>query len=173
MTLNLHLTQSDVDYFRKFKNIKYSRYIRQRAEVLILHAHGISTLQIVSITGLCELTIRTYLHEYKKQGKKIFCRKEAKPRPTKLLQFEEIIREDFSKCPPHTAAQATRRIFELTGIKRGCTQVRVFLKSIGMSYKKSSSYPAKCNPVEQEDFKKNFGTSHKRSKSRPNSCVLS
>jgi len=45
-------------------------------------------------------------------------------------------------------------VTEVTGIKRGYTQVREFLLHIGMKPRKVGSVPAKANPEEQEEFLK-------------------
>lgn len=46
------------------------------------------------------------------------------------------------------------KIEELTGIKRSPTQVRVFLKKIGMKCRKVGVMPSKADPEIQDAFKK-------------------
>lgn len=58
------------------------------------------------------------------------------------------------KNPPASINQASSRIEELTGIKRSPTQVRVFLKKIGMKCRKVGVIPSKADPDVQEAFKK-------------------
>ena len=50
-------------------------------------------------------------------------------------------------------AEASRRIEQLTGLKRGPTQVRQFLKSLGMKVRKVGQIPAKADVEAQDRFK--------------------
>ena len=154
MAIMLYLNEYDVEALREFKKPQYPKRIRQKAEALILHAHGHSTAQIASIMGFCEATIRTYFNEFKKNKYEIFEIKKKKTRISELFNYEKNIKEEFSKHPPLTADEARTRILKLTGVKRGLTQIKIFLKKIGMSFKKSSSIPGKCDPIKQEEFKK-------------------
>jgi hypothetical protein len=52
-----------------------------------------------------------------------------------------------------TLNEAVDKIEELTGIKRSPTQVRKFLKSMGMKCLKVGSLPSKADPDEQEEYK--------------------
>ncbi len=82
----------------------------------------------------------------------------------KLLRIHEIDRKTwhaaainghtkFNKLLPLTQNEAVYRIEELTGIKRSPTQVRKFLKSMGMKCIKVGSLPSKADRDEQEDYK--------------------
>jgi hypothetical protein len=52
-----------------------------------------------------------------------------------------LIRESFEKRPVHTIAQACDRIFELTGLRRGPSQVRKFLKDMGLKFHRVRPVP--------------------------------
>lgn len=58
------------------------------------------------------------------------------------------------------------KIEELTGIKRKQTQIRVFLKKMGMKCRKVAMLPSKANVQEQEQFKKNTRTRSRRGQKR-------
>jgi hypothetical protein len=47
-----------------------------------------------------------------------------------LLAHRESLEESFRRNPPHTVAEARQRIKDETGIERGPTQVRAFLKKL-------------------------------------------
>jgi transposase len=51
-------------------------------------------------------------------------------------------------------AQARDDVKRLTGIERGPTQVRVFLRGMGMKCRKVAAVPAKVDVDAQEAFKK-------------------
>ncbi len=48
--------------------------------------------------------------------------------------YRESIRESFEKQPVRTIAEACERIFQLTGLRRGPSQVRNFLKEMGLKF---------------------------------------
>jgi len=54
--------------------------------------------------------------------------------------------------PPVTVAEAGEKIAELTGIRRKPTQVRFFLKRIGMKPRKVAALPAKVDVDAQQEF---------------------
>ena len=75
-------------------------------------------------------------------------------RPKSELESQrETLKKYFEKNPPATINEAVYRIEELTGIKRSPTQVRKFLKSMGMKCLKVVSLPSKADPDAQEDYK--------------------
>lgn len=55
--------------------------------------------------------------------------------------------------PPATVAEAAAKITELTGIARKPTQVRRFLKRLGMAPRKVAAIPAKADVQAQQEFK--------------------
>ncbi len=63
-------------------------------------------------------------------------------RPTsQLAQHTEIIRQSFEQQPVRTMAEACHRIKQLTGLERGQTQVRTFLKGIGLKWQRVRAIP--------------------------------
>ncbi|WP_149989978.1 winged helix-turn-helix domain-containing protein, partial [Microcystis aeruginosa] len=98
-------------------------------------------------------TLLTYLRDYEEGG--IEKLKEINfYRPKSELESQkETLKKYFDKNPPATINEAVYRIEELTGIKRSPTQVRKFLKSMGMKCLKVGSLPSKADPDEQEDYK--------------------
>ena len=68
--------------------------------------------------------------------------------------------------------EAAYRIEEMTGIKRSSQRVRIFLKNMGMRYRRTGMVPAKADPIKQEDFKKNAGTFTGRGEERVKAGVL-
>jgi transposase len=56
--------------------------------------------------------------------------------------------------PPATVAHAAAQIKRLTGIERKPSQVRKFLKQIGMKPRQMAAIPAKADPQVQQDFLK-------------------
>ena len=74
-----------------------------------------------------------------------------------------MLEADFREHPPATVAEAAARIQELTGIARKPTQVRQFMKALGMQPRKVGMIPAKADVEAQETFKKKPGAQVTRS----------
>jgi transposase len=74
-------------------------------------------------------------------------------RPTSELAFHQETLEAALKADlPRTINEAAERIEQLTGIRRSPTQVRQFVKGLGMKRLKVGQIPAKANPGQQQVF---------------------
>jgi len=64
-------------------------------------------------------------------------------KPTSILtEHRAPLAAEFERQPPHTAAEACRRIAQLTGVKRGPTQVRHFLHdTLHLRWRKTAAVP--------------------------------
>lgn len=81
-----------------------------------------------------------------------------------LEEHRVSIIEEFQNRPHATAKEAAYRIEKLTGVKRSEQRVHVFMKKIGMKFRKVGAVPAKADLDKQDDFKKRFGTGNNESK---------
>ena len=55
--------------------------------------------------------------------------------------IRELIHESFEKQPVRTVAEAGERIFQLTGLRRGPSQVRKFVKDLGLKFQRVRMVP--------------------------------
>jgi transposase len=60
---------------------------------------------------------------------------------SELAQHAEVIKQSLSEQPVRTTAEAIERIHQLTGIRRGLTQTRTFLASLGFAWQRSRAVP--------------------------------
>ena len=74
---------------------------------------------------------------------------------SELENHSESIEQHFRDNPVASLSEAAEKIEELTGICRSRTQVSVFLRKLGMRYRKVGSVPGGADPAVQEEFKKN------------------
>ena len=126
--------------------------IRRRALMLILKVHGLAQHRIARITNVCENTVHRYLKMYQQGGiEKLMTINSYKPQ-SRLRLFEAEVKEYFNKTPPATKAQACAEIAELTGVCIKSTQMRAYMKSKGIRYRKVSSIPAKADIEAQKKF---------------------
>lgn len=152
----IHLDFSEAD----IRAIRHERFnhpdprVQRRMEVLLLKANGLPHHQIQSILGVCGNTMRTYFSIYREGGiEKLKEFNDHRPQ-SQLVHYKGTLEEHFRSHPVMSIQQAISEIEKLTGIRRGPTQTRKFLKSMGMRRLKAGSMPSKADPDEQEAFKK-------------------
>ena len=142
------------------KLLSYNRFnyphprVQLKMEVLWLKSEGLSNQKIAKLAGISVNTVTSYNRDYQEGG--IEKLKEIRfNRPeSKLKKHQKTIEEYFESNPPATINEAVKRIEELTGIKRSPTQVRKFLKSIGMRCLKVGTIPSKVDVEAQAIEKK-------------------
>jgi transposase len=156
MTISVYFADGVIDLLKKVRFTDSRPFVQKKAEALILHAHSIPIKEIAKILDSCENTICSYFHEFKTSGIEGLLEKKIIERKSELYNFRKMIEEEFRKNPPQSSKEAGKRIEELTGVKRSNTQIKVFMKSLGMSYRKTAVIPAKANIIEQDIFKKKF-----------------
>ena len=128
--------------------------IQRRMEALYLKSQGLKNLQIAKILRMSRRTLQKWLHLFEKEGVEGLKRFNRTGQKSKLHNHSQSIEDYFREHPPRSIREACLKIEELTGLKRGETPVRKFLKSIGMSLRKTGAVPGKADPILQEEFKK-------------------
>lgn len=126
--------------------------VRQRMETLYLKALGYSHQEIGRIVGIGQGALRRYLRMYQAGGieglKELnFYRPESE-----LNEHREQLKAEFEARPAKSINEAVQRIEKLTGIRRSPTQVRKFLKDLGVKRLKVGQIPAKADPEKQKTF---------------------
>ncbi len=127
-------------------------HIRRRALVLLLRYEKIPNDKITSITGLCENTIIDYVQLYQDGGIKRLTELHFRKPVSQLQPFDELIKTHFEKNPVATIAQACKEMEVLTGIAIKNTQMRHYLKNLGIHWRKVNSIPAKVDIEAQQKF---------------------
>jgi len=136
--------------------LKYERYnhlhprVMLKMDVLYLKSFGLSNDLICKITGVCGNTLREYLKQYQNGGIERLKELNFNKPSSELSEYSGTIEEYFTENPPSSITEAMSKIEEITGIKRGETQVRKFLKSLNFRYIKTCSVPAKALTEEKK-----------------------
>jgi len=127
--------------------------VQQKIEAIWLKSQGLAHQEFCRLTGISKPTLCAYLKDYQEGG--IEKLKEVNfYRPTsELAAHASSLETYFREHPPASVKEAAAKIEELTGIKRSETQVRKFMKSLGMKPRKIGMIPAKADPEKQEQFK--------------------
>jgi len=137
--------------------LHYERYhhphpiVQKKMEALYLKSQGIKHKDICSICKITKTTLTVYIKQYQIGGIEELKKIDDKGRPSKLNEYSDTLKEYFEKNPTSTIAEASDAIERITGIKRSPTQVREFMKRIGLRCLKVGYVPGKS--VEEEKQK--------------------
>ena len=124
----LNFPEDDLSAMREQRYSHPHPRVQQKLEVLWLKSKGLPHAEIVRLTGLGRRTIQRYLSEYHQGGLTATLEvRFAKPQ-SELTDHIELLRRHFDEPPPRSTREAQRDIERLTGIRRGLSQVRLFLK---------------------------------------------
>jgi len=102
--------------------------VQQRMEVLWLISQGLVYSMAARLAGVGDATVDRYVALYRQGGLDALRELNWGTQTSELQEHRESLEELFRKNPPHTIAEACQRIKDETGIERGPTQVRAFLK---------------------------------------------
>ena len=110
---------------------------------LLLKSQGLAHHQIQKLCQISSVTLTTYIKQYAQGGIERLKLNLDKGKANELQKHEQSLKELFEKNPPTSTKEAAKMIEDQTGIRRGLTQVRAFMKRIGLKYRKVGAIPAK------------------------------
>jgi transposase len=116
-------------------------HVRRKMLVLWLSHCGLSREKTAEVSGLGRATVQRYLAAYRDGGLDGLRRWDVTGPVSDLAAHQEAIRQDLSAKPARTIAEAAERIEQLTGIRRQPTQVRKFLRGLGLKYQRVRAIP--------------------------------
>jgi transposase len=150
--LKINLSLNERALFRDLHQNHIHHVIRQRAHVVLLRSEGIPNTAISSITGLGETTIIDYARQYLQEGEQWVTTLNFRKPVSQLQPFDEKIKDYFDKNPVSTISQACKEVLDLTGVSLKNTSMRIYLKKLGVTWRKVASIPAKVNIEAQQKF---------------------
>jgi transposase len=115
--------------------------VRDKMLVLWLLHHGLTRQKVAEILGISRATVQRYVLAFQEGGLDGL-RPENPHRPvSEMAAYRDLIRASFEKQPARTIAEACERIHQLTGLRRGPSQVRKFLKDLGLKFHRVRPIP--------------------------------
>ena len=116
-------------------------HVRRKMLVLWLLHHGVTRERAASIAGLGRATVQRYVAAFRDGGLDgLRAWGNAGP-VSDLAAHAEAIKAEFTHKPVRSTAEAAERIERLTGIRRQPTQVRQFLKGLGLRWRRVRAIP--------------------------------
>jgi transposase len=152
--LKIPFSEADIKALRHWRFHHPDPRIQVRMEALYLRSQGVGNADIVRLCGISKASFHRYLHAYVRGGiEELKCLDHYRPQ-SELHVHRPTLEAYFQQHPPATVPEATAKIEALTGIVRKPTQVRHFLRSLGLKPLKVGMIPAKADVEAQETFKK-------------------
>src|SRR5512143_3098006 len=116
--------------------------VQRKMEVLWLKSHGLGLDAIAAYADVSRRTVQRYLEEYREGGLPRLRRCQGHQPQSALAEHRDSLEEYFLEHPPRSAKQAQAIIERQTGVRRGLTQVRHFLKDrLGLRWRKTGAIP--------------------------------
>jgi len=128
--------------------------VQRRMEVIHLRSLGKSYAEIEEIVGCSHASVARWLRIYRSSGLEGLKVIDYHRRPGALEAHRGTLESYFKNNPPASIREAIARIKELTGVERSERTIREFLRSLGMSYRKTGRVPGRANREAQEEYKK-------------------
>jgi transposase len=111
-------------------------------EVLWLKAHAEPHEKIAKLAGLSRATVQRILDLYESGSLSAVRTFHWKVPVSGLTPHRPLLEAEFAAHPPHTVGEACERIEKLTGVRRGPTRVREFLRdTMDLRWRKVAAVP--------------------------------
>jgi len=114
--------------------IRHDRYhhphprVQRKMEVLWLKSRALTHADIAALADVSPRSVQRYLDEYQQGGLDRIRRLAWQGKPCELDEHRPSLEDYFIEHPPRSAREAQEAIERLTGIRRGLSQVRAFMK---------------------------------------------
>jgi transposase len=102
---------------------------------------GHTRQQAADLAAVGVATAKRYLIAYRDGGLDGLTRTHWHVPTSELAAHADAIKRSLTAHPVRTAAEATDRIEQLTGLRRGLTQTRTFLAGLGFTWQRTRSVP--------------------------------
>jgi transposase len=104
--------------------------VQQKMEVLWLKSQGFTHEDIARLAGVSRRSVQRYLDEFADGGLERIRRLPWKGKANELVAHQASLEDYFRQHPPRSTREARAAIEQQTGVRRGLTQTRVFLKKL-------------------------------------------
>jgi transposase len=124
--------------------------VQRKREAVYLKSLDLPHHLICRICQISKPTLGRYLRAFEQAGVAGLKPLGYKGRPNRLHPHATSLAQPFRQHPPATCAPAQQVIATQTGVRRGLTQVRAFLRRLQMKYRKTGFVPGKAETPEKQ-----------------------
>jgi transposase len=102
--------------------------VQRKMEVLWLKSQGLTHADIATLADVSPRSVQRYLDEFEQGGLQRIRQLNWSGKACELDEHQSSLEDYFIEHPPRSAREAREAIERLTGIRRGLSQVRAFMK---------------------------------------------
>jgi transposase len=139
--LRIQLNEQEQQIVNAERDCHPQEHVRRKMLVLWLLHCGLSREKAAEVAGLGRATVQRYVAAFREGGLDGLRRWGVQGPVSDLAAHRDLIREEFSRQPARSMNEACQRIEQLTGIRRQPTQVRKFLKGMGLKFQRVRAIP--------------------------------
>jgi transposase len=139
--LRVQLTEEEQHVVNEERLSHPNERVRERMLVLWLLHNGVTRQKAAEIVGVGRATVQRFVAAFRDSGLDGLRQWDPNRPESEMAAFRETIRAAFEMQPVRTVAEACDRIFQLTGLRRGPSQVRKFLKDLGLKFQRVRMVP--------------------------------
>jgi len=130
--------------------------VQRKLEAVYLKSLELPHHLICRICQISKPTLGRYLRAFEHGGMDGLKQLGYAGRPNSLHPHAASLEAHFRQHPPATCAQAQAVITAHTGVRRGLTQVRAFLRRLKMKYRKCGFVPGRADTPEKQAEQASF-----------------
>jgi transposase len=116
-------------------------FVQRKMEVLWLKAQGLTHDTIARLAGVSRSSVQRHLRQFVQGGLDAIRRFPWKGQRGALDSHRAALEEHFRQHPPRSVKEARHTIEQRTGLRRGQTQVRRFLRRLGLEPRRVAAVP--------------------------------
>jgi len=139
--LRVQLSEQDQAVVNAERDAHPEPHVRRKMLVLWLLHCRLPREHAAFVACLGRATVQRYVAAFRQGGLDGLRRCDRKGPVSDLAAHEEEIKDDLTRTPARTVAEAASRIEALTGIRRGLSQTRKFMKGLGLSCQRVRAVP--------------------------------
>lgn len=138
---HVQLTEEQQPVVNAERDTHPDEHVRRKMLVLWLLHHGLPREKAAEVTGTGRATVQRYVAAFRDGGLERLRHWDVKGPVSDLAGYTQPIRVSFEEQPAATIAEACERIERITGLRREPTQVRKFLKALGLKWQRVRAIP--------------------------------
>jgi transposase len=132
--LRIRLSEDERRVVNEERSVHPNARVREKMLVIWLLHNGVTRRDAAKIVGVSRATVQRYVAAFREGGLDGLRQWNPNRPVSEMAAYRELIRESLEKQPVRSVAEACERIFQLTGLRRGPSQVRKFLKDMGLRF---------------------------------------
>ena len=137
----IRLTEEQQKIVNAERDSHPQEHVRRKMLILWLLHNRLTRQKAAEVSGTGRATVQRYVAAFREGGLDGLRQWDVTGPVSDLEAYRDQIKEEFTHKPVRSTVEACERIERLTGIRRQPTQVRQFLKGLGLSWRRVRAIP--------------------------------